>query len=162
MEDQAAAPKTLPLLEGSTTLAEALEEEENMLIRLKYPNQRVNFFLWVYQHRNDFEAIVSYHLGLGEGETCQFGDPRDWKHGSFNLCLPIHIHNWRKYPGKRVMLRIPLPYRVGESSYSGNADEKLRTEAATFIWIKDNCPDIRIPFLWGFGLSGGETVCKNT
>ena len=29
---------TLPLLKGRTTLAEALEEEENMLFRLAYPS----------------------------------------------------------------------------------------------------------------------------
>ncbi|KAH9212707.1 hypothetical protein DL95DRAFT_410930 [Leptodontidium sp. 2 PMI_412] len=36
---------TLPLLQGRTTLAEALEEEENMLFRLAYPSQRFEFFL---------------------------------------------------------------------------------------------------------------------
>lgn len=148
----------LPLLQGSTTLAGALEEEENMLVRLRYPTQRMNFFLWIYQHRNDFEAIVSYHLGLGDGETCRFSEPKEWKHGSFNLCVPIYTFNWRKYPGKRVLLRIPLPYKVGESTYPGNADEKLHTEAATFIWIQDNCPDVPIPYLWGFGFPGGQSV----
>jgi hypothetical protein len=84
---------TLPLLQGSTTLAEALEVEENMLVRLRYPAQRMDFFLWVYQHRNDFEAIVSYHLGLDDGETCRFSEPKEWKHSSFNLCVPIHTYN---------------------------------------------------------------------
>ncbi|KAF2178262.1 hypothetical protein K469DRAFT_599796 [Zopfia rhizophila CBS 207.26] len=124
--DEVSASKIpiLPLLQGTTTLTEALEEEENMHVRLRYPTQRADFFLWVYQHRKDFEAIVSYHLGLDNGETCRFGDPKEWKHGSFNLCVPIQTHNWRKHPGKRVMLRIPLPYKVGESTYPGNADEK--------------------------------------
>jgi hypothetical protein len=149
---------TLPLLQGTTTLREALEEEENMLVRLRYSTQRMEFFLWVYQHRKDLEAVISYHLGLGDDEICRFGEPKEWKYGSFNLCVPIHTYNWRKHPGKRVMLRIPLPYKVGESTYPGNADEKLRTEAATFIWIQDNCPDVPIPFLWGFGFPGGQRV----
>ncbi|TVY53166.1 hypothetical protein LCER1_G005575, partial [Lachnellula cervina] len=42
---------------------------------------------------------------------------------------------------------------------SGNADEKLRTEAATFIWIEDNCPAIPIPNSWEFGFPGVSSTC---
>lgn len=56
------------------------------------------------------------------------------------------------------MLGIPLPYKVGELLYPGNADEKPRTEAATFVCIKDNCPDILIPQLQGFGFPGGQSL----
>lgn len=149
--------RTLPLLQGRTSLAEALEEEENMLFRLAYPSQRTEFYVWILQHRKDFEAIVSHHLSLASNEICQFAEVKDWRPGSFNVCIPISIDNWRKHPGRRVLLRIPLPYKVGESACPGNADEKLRTEAATFIWI--GCPDIPIPYLWGFGLPGGRSVC---
>jgi hypothetical protein len=149
---------TLPLLQGKITLAEALEEEENLLIRLTYPNQRFEFFVSILEHREDFEAIVSYHLSLGAGERCRFGKVEEWKHGSFNVCIPIYVDNWSKYPGRRVLLRVPLPYKVGESTYPGNANEKLRTEAATFIWIQENCPDVPIPELWGFGFPGGQSV----
>src|SRR5690606_13474295 len=117
---------SLPLLQGRTTSAEALEEEENMVVRLRYPAQRMNFFLWVYQHRIDFVSIVSYHLGLSNGEMCRFRESKEWKHGRFNLCVPIYTYNWRKYPGKRVLFRIPLPYKVAESTYPGHVDEKLR------------------------------------
>lgn len=129
-----------------------------MLFRLAYPSQRVDFFVWILQNRRDFEVIVSFVLGLGNGETCRFGEVKEWIHGSFNVCVPIYVDNWSKYPGKRVLLRIPLPYKVGESMYPGNEDEKLRTEAATFVWIGDNCPAVPIPFLWGFGFPGGQSV----
>lgn len=151
--------RKLPLLRGTTTFANALEEEENMLIRLSYPNLRFNFYAWLYKRRNEFEAIVSHHLNLGDGETCRLAEPKEWRHGSFNLCIPVYTDNWRKHPGRRVLLRIPLPYKVGESKHPGNADEKLRTEAATFIWIQENCPSIPIPFLWGFGFHDGKSVC---
>ncbi|TVY88914.1 hypothetical protein LAWI1_G007107 [Lachnellula willkommii] len=91
----------------------------------------------ILQHRKDFEAIVSYHLSLAANEICRFGEVGEWKHGSFNS----------KSPRRRVLLRVPLPYKVGESAYPSNANEKLRTEAATFIWIEDNCPDVPIPHL---------------
>jgi hypothetical protein len=145
---------SLPLLHGSTTLADALEEEENMITRLAYPSQGVDFFVWILEHREDFEAIVSYDLCLGAAEVCRFGEVAEWLHGSFNVCIPIYIDKCRK-----VMLRIPLPYKVGESTHPGNEDEKLRTEVATFIWLEENCPDVPIPFLWGFGFPGGRSVC---
>lgn len=157
---QASEPLTLPLLRGRTSLAEALEEEENMVIRLSYPNKRFDFFLWVLQHREDYQAIISYHLSLAADEPCRLSEVGEWKHGSFNVCIPIYIDNLKrsKHTSKKVLLRIPLPYKVGESLYPGNADEKLRTEAATFIWINDNCPDVPIPRLWGFGFPGGQSV----
>lgn len=40
--------------------------------------------------------------------------------------------------------------------HPGNADEKLRTEVATFIWIQENCPSIPIPFLWGLDFLVGK------
>ncbi|KAF4630033.1 hypothetical protein G7Y89_g8101 [Cudoniella acicularis] len=154
-----AAELSLPLLRGRVTMAEAIEEEENMIIRLAYPNQRFEFFLWLMGNRKDFEALVSHQLGLSSssGEICRFGEVGEWRHGSFNVCIPIYIDNWRRHPGKRLLLRIPLPYKVGESTCPGNANEKLRTEAATFIWIQNNCPDVPTPGLWGFGFPGGQS-----
>ena len=76
LAEKASASKalTLPLLQGRTTLAKALKEEENMLFRLAYPSQRFEFFLRILQHRKDFEAIVSYHLSLAANEICRFGE----------------------------------------------------------------------------------------
>jgi hypothetical protein len=65
-------------------------------------------------------------------------------HGSFNICLPVYIDNWRKRPGGRVMIRFPLPFKVGDSNYPGNAEEKMRCEAATYTWIRETCPDFLI------------------
>jgi hypothetical protein len=65
--------------------------------------------------------------------------------------MPVPVDNWNKHPGRRVLVRFPLPYKIEESTCRGNADKKLRCEAATFIWIGDHCPDVPIPYLWGFG-----------
>jgi hypothetical protein len=140
------------------TLAEALDEEDDVLFPLKYSSQREDFFLWIYKHGEDFNELVSLHLGLSSSESCRFGGFKEWNHGSFNVCIPIYIDNWKTRLEKPVLLRIPLPYKVGESRCPGNADEKLRAEAATFIWIKDNCSNIPVPILWGFGFPNGQSV----
>lgn len=159
MSDQAL---TLPVIRGtrtgSITLDEALEKEEDMLVELSYPTARIEFFLFLYQHVDDIAEIVSDHLGLSQSIPCRLGDVKEWIHGSFNVCIPVYVENWKNQSGKRVLIRLPLPYKVGESTYPGNADEKLRSEAATFIWIRENCPDIPVPHLWGFGFPGGQSV----
>jgi hypothetical protein len=60
-----------------------------------------------------------------------------------------------------MAFRVPMPFKVGEEAFPGNAEEKLRSEAATYIWIKNNCPDIPIANLRGFGLTGGVSVSRN-
>ncbi|EED17256.1 conserved hypothetical protein [Talaromyces stipitatus ATCC 10500] len=76
------------------------------------------------------------------------------------LCIPVTVLEWRhqkQHLEKRVLIRFPLPYRVGEDFRPGNGDEKIRCEAGTYAWIQENCPEIPIPRLYGFGMSSGET-----
>ncbi|MCJ1309267.1 hypothetical protein MMC25_002926 [Agyrium rufum] len=83
----------------------------------------------------------------------------EWINGDFNLCVPINLISDRitVYP-QRVLIRFPLPYKIGESSYPGNSDEKLRCEIATYVWMKQNCPKIPTPRLWSFGWSNGHSL----
>lgn len=73
-------------------------------------------------------------------------------HGSFNIILVVYTeYSTKKENGSKVIIRFPLPFIVGEASHPGNAEEKLRCEAAAYIWIAKHCPDIPIPGLRGFG-----------
>ncbi|PLB49352.1 hypothetical protein P170DRAFT_408496 [Aspergillus steynii IBT 23096] len=150
---------TLPLLRGTTTLEAALKSEEDILLDLDLPEQRVDFFVSLYSNRDEIERIASYHLGLERTETCRIGGVNEWVHGSFNVCIPLYVGE-RELPEKRALIRFPLPYKVGEFKHPGNVDEKLRCEAATFIWMEEHCPEIPIPQLWGFGLVGGQSFTK--
>lgn len=79
-------------------------------------------------------------------------ETKEWMCGYYNVCVPVYV------PSKRVLIRIPLPYKLGKERNSGNVEEKLRCEAATFIWIKEQCPQVPIPYLWGFGFPSGQCV----
>ncbi|KAK0101945.1 hypothetical protein ONS95_001246 [Cadophora gregata] len=149
-------PKTLPLLHGEMTVESALDDDDNMLQALAYPQKRFDFFVYLWKHRSEIEDIVSDHLGLNGRGLCQIGEVKDWMAGSFNVCIPVHVHG-AKVRSKRVIIRFPLPYKVGELQHPGNAEEKIRSEAATFIWIQENCPGVPIPHLWGFGLPDGQS-----
>ncbi|RDL30741.1 Uncharacterized protein BP5553_10086 [Venustampulla echinocandica] len=148
--------KSLPLLRGSISLKSALENDDNILQELSYPDQRIDFFVYLFARRREIEATVSYHLGFGV-DMCRMGGVDEWIAGSFNVCIPIYIDKRAKHHARRVLIRLPLPYKVGESKHPGNAEEKLRCEAAAFIWIQENCPTVPIPYLWGFGFPGGRS-----
>ena len=147
--------ETLPLLRGTTTLQSALEQEEDMLLDLNYPDQRIDFFESLYLNCEEIENIASFHLGLDSSDICKTGEVSKWLHGSFNVCIPLYVNKPNQSPPKRAPIRFPLPYKIGELKYPGNADEKLR---ATFIWVQEHCPEISKPQLWGFGLVGGRSV----
>jgi hypothetical protein len=106
------------------------------------------------------KAVIVYHLGIKSTDMCHVANTEDWFRGSFNVCVPITIDNWksRQQPGQRVILRFPLPYRVGEGFRPGNGDEKIQCEVGAYAWLQENCPDVPIPRLYGFAMSTGETV----
>lgn len=57
--------EALPLLRGTTTLKSALEEEDDMLLDLNYPDQRIDFFVSLFLCREEIENIASFHLWSG-------------------------------------------------------------------------------------------------
>ena len=146
----------LRLLGRQITLAEAREEEDDILQQLGYPQQRIKFCVSILNREDEFLDLVASHLNI-DRKTCTLSEVGEWRHGSFNFSIPIYV-NWKGRT--RLILRVPLPYKVGESRYPGNIDEKLRCEAATYIYIQEHCPDVPIPKLWGFGFTDGSNVSQ--
>jgi hypothetical protein len=77
--------------------------------------QQVRFYNYVHKRRGLIEALVAYYVGVRSPTRCYTADVDDWMHGSFNLCIPVTIENF-----KRVFIRFSLPYRVGDNFYLGN------------------------------------------
>jgi len=154
--------RTRRLLRREITYSSAKEREVNILHQLGYVEQQCHFFSHLYYKREWMESVVAHHLGLRSTNVCHMTEWQDWLRGSFNVCIPVTIDgdNWadRRQPGHRVILRFPLPYRIGESFRPGNGDEKIQCEAGTYAWLEQNCSDVPIPRLYGFALSTGETV----
>ncbi|OAA51237.1 Aminoglycoside phosphotransferase [Beauveria brongniartii RCEF 3172] len=116
---------TRDLLSGPITLSAAKLKGSNVLHALRFPLQKREFYARIERQRHLLSHLVAHHLNTD-------------------------LTNVRP---QYVMIRFPLPYRVGEATNPGNSDEKIRTEAATYAWIHQNCPDVPIPRLYGFGLS---------
>lgn len=137
-----------PLLSGKITLSEAIDDESDVLRKLSYPEKRLDFYQFLQAHASEIQTIVSHHLGIPR-DSCRTPWINEWLHGSFNVCIPIYVCG-----EKRIVIRFPLPYKIGESTNQGNAEEKLRCEVATYAWIQAHCPSIPIPRLWGFCFPG--------
>lgn len=143
------------LLRGEVTYSDVNQDEFNILHQLHYYDKQVQYFAYLYGKRNWMKEVVAHHLNLSTPSICEIAEPENWLQGSFNVCVPINI---RGMCDKRVLLRFPLPYKVGEAFNPGNGDEKIRCEAGTYAWLEENCPQIPIPQLYGFALSSGDTV----
>ncbi|KAF2768962.1 hypothetical protein EJ03DRAFT_351624 [Teratosphaeria nubilosa] len=53
-----------------------------------------------------------------------------------------------------------MPHAVGESYAPGTVDEKVRYEAATYVWLERECPMIPIPRLLGMGFPGCQSFMR--
>jgi hypothetical protein len=153
------------LLDGLITLSGAEGEEGDMRAELQYCTKRAIFYNKLQSHETEIRSLVASHCGLASSNLVQVPEMVEpvngklvWLHGSFNVCIPVHVKNLEHSIPSKMCFRVPLPYKIGEETFPGNADEKLRTEAATYIWIDENCPNIPIPKLRGFGVAGGLSV----
>lgn len=150
---------TLPLIRGSISLQDALLEDDDILQKLSYPEKRLQFWYQLYQSRPEIEDLVAWHLNLARTDV-RVGDVKQWLHGGFNASIPVYVEPQYRSASlpQRVMLRLPLPYMNGEAHGLASADEKLRCEAATYLWLQQHCPDIPIPKLLAFGLPCLQSV----
>ncbi|KAM5476973.1 hypothetical protein MauCBS54593_000244 [Microsporum audouinii] len=145
------------LLQEEITYSAAKDKGINILHRLGYFEKQNQFIAELVGRTTWIKGVISHHLNIDPGK-CDIADSANWFQGSFNLCIPVTIRDWsREQPGNRVLLRLPLPYKIGEAFRPGNADEKIRCEAGTYAWLQEKHPSIPIPRLYGFSLSSGES-----
>ena len=147
------------LLNGPITYSDAREYETNVLHELDYVNQETEYITSLYHNREKIQSIAARHFGSSPVNRFHIADPDQWMRGSFNVCIRIDFDAPGCQTPKQLIMRFPLPYKIGEISCPGNSDEKIRCEAGTYMWLQENCPDVPIPSLYGFGLASGKTVC---
>ncbi|KGQ09099.1 putative 3-hydroxyisobutyrate dehydrogenase [Beauveria bassiana D1-5] len=128
---------------------DALYDDNNALLAMRLPGLADEYRKHIESQKQEIEETIQNLLGV---LWCRVMTTQLWKSRSFNLAIPIYL------PQDRTMyLRLPSPYRLGESQCPENVEEKLRTEMATYSWISKNCADVPIPTLHAFGLPDGST-----
>lgn len=143
---------------GYLTEEEALDYEIDMMFALSKPQHIRNFQHELDLRRSQIERLIQRHLGIPQSDFV-LSPPSEWIVGGFNICLPIHISSshYPKLP-RRAIIRFPVPFSVGETFNPGNMEEKLRCEAATYVWLQRSCPTVPIPDLLGMGFPGTQSV----
>lgn len=143
------------------TEEEALDSDNDIIPKLSLIQNLVNFEHELDLRRSQIEKLIHRHLGIPQSDF-ELSQSEDWICGSFNICLPIYISRtpYSKLP-QQALIRFPLPFAVGETFNPGNTDEKLRCEAATYIWLQSNCPAVPIPRLLGMGFPGTQSVLRS-
>ncbi|KAH0371220.1 hypothetical protein KCU65_g1885, partial [Aureobasidium melanogenum] len=142
---------------GFITEQEALEVELDVIPRLHRRRESDSFRQKLQSSSSHIRDLISRHLQIPESEFV-LDEPSAWIEGAFNICLGIEL-NKERYPHlpQTALIRFPMPFNIGEDFAPGAMDEKLRCEAATYIWMRENCPNIPLPRLLGMGFPGSQT-----
>ncbi|KAF2220301.1 hypothetical protein BDZ85DRAFT_275887 [Elsinoe ampelina] len=139
---------------GDTSLNAALSQGANFLRDREdiADTQELESKLW--SSRGLLAATVASHLRL-ETSTCRILPPKFWIQGSTNLCIPVLAGNKDQGTRHRLLLRVAMPHMHAIRHYPDALDDKVNTEAATYMWMQRHCSDIRIPKLYAFAFSDG-------
>lgn len=157
-------PDIIHLLNGTTINRDnALENDGNVLTLHTQFQSLLQMYEQLWENKLAVSALVAAYIGI-KHEDIELAPFTTWKRGSFNLAVPIMIKqgndpNQNEQIPDKVLLRIPIPAKVGEEYHPGSVADKLRCEVASYIWMQRHCPEVRIPDLYGFcipGTNGGQ------
>lgn len=147
---------------GSVTEQEALDNDLDIIPKLHTQREADHFRQKLQSYKSQICELISRHLQISESDFV-LDEPSAWIEGGFNICLGFDINcDYRPNLPQRALIRFPLPFNVGEDFAPGTMDEKLRCEAATYIWMRENCPNIPLPRLLGMGFPGLQSVRLST
>ncbi|KAG5807450.1 hypothetical protein H9Q74_011578 [Fusarium xylarioides] len=140
-------------LEDGTLIdySDAQKRDDDIITKLGFAERRKELYKNLDGQEDTIRSLVRHHLHLGDEVECAVLPQKYWIRGSFNVCIPIRTVSGTIH--RNLMLRCCLPYKLAEAQYPGTIDEKLRCEVGTYAWMQQHCPDIRIPYLYGFGLA---------
>lgn len=145
---------------GPVTLEWALAEERNVVKWATYEPATENFIKDLWSQKDTLEKLIRYHMNLGMRYECNVLPPQNWIQGGFNICVFAEVSSIAGNKTSQIILRCPKPHKLAEDRYPGTIDEKMGCEVGAYAWVQDKCPEIRIPHLFGFGLSNGQHVSR--
>ncbi|KAK4033778.1 hypothetical protein C8A01DRAFT_19324 [Parachaetomium inaequale] len=143
--------RTIRLVSGPIPYQLAIQQDQNMIHEAGYVAAAAAFDGQLWEARHAMAALTRHHLGLGDRDVCIVTLTSRWLRGSFNVCIPIEVQS--PSSSRQLMLRCAMPHKLAEARHPGSVDEKVGCEVGAYAWVQERCPDIRVPFLYGFGFS---------
>ncbi len=144
----------------------AIASEHDIVFKHHQYLAKMDFAVDLWYRRQELVRLVAEFVRVDVARI-QVGHPGTWRHGGFNIAIPMLIfenagdaHDQADLPRgpdsslslSRVILRVPVPSKCGEEPHPGSIEEKIRCEMAMYVWMQRNAPQVRIPHLYGFGL----------
>ncbi|KAF4980049.1 hypothetical protein FZEAL_3911 [Fusarium zealandicum] len=140
------------------TLATAAESEDNLVLLSKHNHAAKRFTLELWHQRQSIAALIRHHLRLRPDDICTVLPHETWIQGGFNICVLVDVNAGNS--SKNLIFRCPISHKFAEQQYPGTIDEKVSCEVATYIWMQEHCPNIRIPNLFAFGFTDGNQFIR--
>ncbi|QSS65420.1 hypothetical protein I7I51_06263 [Histoplasma capsulatum] len=104
------------LLNRFITLSNAEVEEEDMRAELQYTQKRGILYTELDSQKKEIQRLVASHCGFACPDPVQVpkmveqvNNKLMWLHGSFNVCIPVHINNSGQSLPEKMAFRVPLP-----------------------------------------------------
>ncbi|KAH6874937.1 hypothetical protein B0T10DRAFT_200595 [Thelonectria olida] len=134
---------------------DVVDGDEDFIHSQNHEDEKNQFRNFIWDHRDLIQQFIFLHLNLksGKGYTCFIPPPREWEEGRFNLSFPVEICDMETKTSRTLMYRVSIPDALGENDHPGSVEEKVRIEAASHIWVRENTPSVPVPHLYGFGFA---------
>ncbi|KPM39865.1 hypothetical protein AK830_g6701 [Neonectria ditissima] len=136
------------------TLQSACEEEGNFLLRVEHQRAAENWTRQLWDQRGSIVDLITEQLSLSKDDACKVLLPQYWPEGKFNVCVLVEVTR-QDTTTEKFVFRCPMRHMHAEDQYPGTIDEKMSCEAASYVWMQENCAEIRIPHLYAFGFADG-------
>ncbi|QDS73257.1 hypothetical protein FKW77_004296 [Venturia effusa] len=129
---------------------DAIASESDTIREEKERRKTAQFISELEASRCEIELETAHHLCL-PSQRCLVSKREHWKLGRFNVGVRVDMPG---HSTPSVLMRYPLPNKLSDGQL---VEEKMRCEIATYAYMQDNCPDVPIANLIGFGLPSGKT-----
>ncbi|KAI5464325.1 hypothetical protein BGZ63DRAFT_401282 [Mariannaea sp. PMI_226] len=145
----------MPIAAPDLTYQEVVDSPDDFIRDQNQEDEKSIFTRFIWKNRSLIKLFVFLHLKLdsGAGFTFYIPNPDLWEYGRFNISFPIEVREFNDNINVAVWFRIPIPYALGEDENPGNVEEKVRIEAGSRLWMRENCPTVPLPHLYGFGFA---------
>ena len=130
------------------TYTAAAGNETNLLASLQDDKKAADLRAELWAQRYTIQSIIRNHLRLNEHDTCKVLPQNCWIQGGFNICVMVETIS--RSTTRYIVFRCPLKHGLAERQL---IEEKVNCEVATYIWMQENCPEIKIPMLYAFGFT---------
>ncbi|KAH6973810.1 hypothetical protein BKA56DRAFT_491328 [Ilyonectria sp. MPI-CAGE-AT-0026] len=141
---------------GTITYEAARKCEDNVIIEHHRGAETHELFNHLWVDRHNAEALAVHHVGLERGTIARIAPQEQWQVGDYHICFIVEVYDMVHDTVHKVLFKCYIPSAFGEDFFPKALEEKMRIDVGSHVWMSEKCTEIRIPFMFGYGLPNGE------